>query len=200
MSLERSKRITMTERAMVVGIFSDRAQAERAIDALQHAGFTDELIGFVRRSEATSSSEPRLEVGSEATTGVIGGGVVGGVLGATASLLIPGLGPAIAGGILAVTLGGVAVGAAAGGIIGALIDMGVPEEEAHYYQSEFEAGHTVVTVRAANRQLEAIDLLHQYGAYNATISAGTAHPSGTPGGCGAKNLGETRWACSPPAC
>ena len=156
----------MIERATVVGIFSDQAQAEQAIDALQHAGFTDDLIGFIRRSKA-SSSEPKLEVGSEATTGVVGGGVVGGLLAAAASLLIPGFGPAIAGGILATTIGGVAVGAAAGGIIGALVDMGVPEEEARYYQGELEAGCTVVIVKATNRQQEALDLLHQYGAHSA---------------------------------
>ncbi len=43
------------EHSPAVGVFTDRTQAERAIEALEHAGFTDEQIGFVRRSEGTTT-------------------------------------------------------------------------------------------------------------------------------------------------
>src|SRR2546421_8405330 len=147
--------MTTTGRATVVGVFEDRAAAERAIEELRQAGFNDDQIGYVvRDNRGTTDTVPggqKTLAGEGAATGAISGGVVGGVLGAAAALLIPGFGPAIAGGILATTLGGAAIGAAAGGIIGALTGLGVPEEEARYYQREFEAGRTIVTVKAGNR-------------------------------------------------
>lgn len=50
------------------------------------------------------------------------------------SLLIPGIGPVIAGGVLGATLVGAGVGAAAGGPIGLLTEMGVPEVEARHFE------------------------------------------------------------------
>ncbi|HEX6479133.1 MAG TPA: hypothetical protein VF043_09835 [Ktedonobacteraceae bacterium] len=160
--------MTTTRRTTVVGVFDNDDQARRAIDALKHAGFRDDQIGFIRRH-----ADGGTDTGTRVASGVVGGGVLGGVLGAAASLLIPGLGPAIAGGILAATLGGAAIGAAAGGIIGALTDIGVPEEEARYYQGEFEAGRVIVTVRADGREQEARNILRQYGARDATDRAGS---------------------------
>src|SRR5207248_5845370 len=84
-----------------------------------------------------------------------------------ASLIIPGFGPAIAGGILTATIGGVVIGAAAGGLFGALIGLGVPEEEARYYEGEFQSGRTLVTVKADGRQQEAYNILHRNGGYDA---------------------------------
>ena len=160
------------ERSTVVGAFTDRVQAEQAINELRHAGFSDDEIGFILRAsseeESTAQGETESGTGTGTAAGIVSGGVVGGILGAAAALLIPGFGPAIAGGILAATLGGAAIGAAAGGIIGALTGLGVPEEEARYYQSEFEAGRTIVTVKAASRYQEALDILRTNGAYDAS--------------------------------
>src|SRR5436853_4493153 len=116
-----------TNPSTVVGVFVDRAQVEQAIQALERAGFTDQQIGFVRPGEQPTG-EARTDKGTQVAAGVGGGGVVGGIVGTAAALLIPGLGPAIAGGILAATLGGATIGAIAGGLIGALTNMGVPEE------------------------------------------------------------------------
>jgi hypothetical protein len=160
--------MAMTENSTVVGVFTDQTQAQQAIEALERAGFTDQQLGFVRRGEQTETGGAVSDTLKKAAPGVAGGGVVGGIVGAAASLLIPGLGPAIAGGILAATLGGAAIGAAAGGLIRGLTNLGVPEEQARYYQGEFEAGHTLVIVRAVNRQQEASSILRQYGAYDAT--------------------------------
>ncbi len=160
--------MTMTNRSTVVGVFADQAQADRAIGALEQAGFTDKQLGFVRRGEKTETGGKASDTMKNVASGVAGGGVLGGILGAAAALLIPGVGPAVAGGILAVTLGGTAIGAAAGGLTGALSNLGVPEEEARYYQGEFEAGRTLVIVRADTRQMEASDIIHRFGGYDAT--------------------------------
>ena len=44
--------------------------------------------------------------------------------------------------------------------------MGVPEEEARYYQGEFESGRAVVTVKAETRAGEAEEILRRFGAYD----------------------------------
>ncbi len=49
--------------------------------------------------------------------------------------------------------------------------MGVPEEEAHYYETAFQSGRALVTVRAGERYQEASDILHRHGGRKATIPA-----------------------------
>jgi hypothetical protein len=106
------------------------------------------------------------ETGAGAATGAITGGVLGGLIGVAAALLVPGIGPVIAGGILASALGGAAIGAAAGGLLGALVGLGVPEEEARLYEGDLQAGRAVVTVHAEHRYPEAHAILQRHGAAN----------------------------------
>jgi uncharacterized protein (TIGR02271 family) len=158
---------------VVVGVFEDRSAAQQAVNDLKNAGFNDNQIGFAMRDDTgananmTDGGEQAADTAGGAVSGALGGGILGGILGAAASLLIPGIGPVVAGGILAATLGGAAIGAAAGGLLGALTGMGVPEDEARYYEGEFNAGRTIVTVQAGNRQREALDILRRNGAYDA---------------------------------
>lgn len=156
---------------IVVGAFEQLTQAQQAMQALRDAGFEDDQIGFVvRRNENAPGNipaDPDVEMVTDTAGGAISGGILGGIVGAAAALLIPGLGPILAGGILAATLGGIVIGAAAGGIVGALTGMGLPEEEAQYYQQAFEAGNTIVTVHVDDRSQhpqEARAILHRYGA------------------------------------
>jgi uncharacterized membrane protein len=163
----------MAQHSTVVGVFSGRAHTEQAISELRNLGFRDEQIGYIVPGEKGEKEESK---GKQATTGAAvgaaGGGVAGGLLGAGASLLIPGVGPAIAGGILAATLGGLAIGAAAGGITGALVKMGVPEEEARHYQSELEAGRPIVVVEAAENQQEVREVFQRCGASSVSAQPG----------------------------
>jgi uncharacterized protein (TIGR02271 family) len=52
------------------------------------------------------------------------------------------------------------------GITDSLEGLGLPEEEATFYNTEFEAGHTVVTVNTNDRQQDAYAILSRYGAYD----------------------------------
>ncbi|HEX3246541.1 MAG TPA: YsnF/AvaK domain-containing protein, partial [Chloroflexota bacterium] len=163
-----------SSRSTVVGVFPDRAGAERAIDDLKRSGFRDDQIGIAardaedREGSIRSTGEDKAgDAAGGAAGGAVTGGVVGGVLGALAAGLIPGIGPVIAGGILAGVLGGAAVGAAAGGLIGALTGMGVSEDDARYYDEEFRGGRTLVTVKADDRYDEARGILHRHGGYDA---------------------------------
>jgi hypothetical protein len=157
-------------RDVVVGVFDDHRSAEAAVAELERAGFRDDQLGFARRS-SEEGGDGETRAGEGAGTGAL----VGGILGAAAALLIPGVGPAIAGGILAPILGagataagvaatGAVAGAAAGGLVGALAGLGIPEEEARYYQDEFEAGRTILTVKSDGRFDEARSILQRHGA------------------------------------
>ncbi len=54
-----------------------------------------------------------------------------------------------------------------GSVASSLVAMGVPQEEADYYQHEGEAGHSIVAVRSFSHQQEADNILYRFGAYNA---------------------------------
>src|SRR5215207_993166 len=164
-------------RSTVVGVFSDRMDAERAIDSLRQQGFRDEQIGIAMRDqqhpEGTVRKAPDGPDGGSTATGAVTGGVLGGVLGALAAGLIPGIGPVLAGGMLAGVLGGAAVGAVSGGLLGALTGMGVPEEDARYYDEEFRGGRTIVTVKADERYDEARAILQSHGAHDVESRQGS---------------------------
>jgi uncharacterized protein (TIGR02271 family) len=52
-----------------------------------------------------------------------------------------------------------------------LVDKGIPQDEADYYQREFEAGHSVVMVESYGHPQEACAILQRYGAYDASALA-----------------------------
>ncbi len=161
-------------RQTVIGVFHEPNKADEAYQALREAGFGDDQLGIVSTDTRVGNAGlPTGEVTSEvndgdgAAAGAIGGGVVGGIVGAAASLLIPGIGPVVAGGILLATLTGAVIGAAAGGMIGAFTNLGFSEEDAHYYEQEFKAGRTILTVHSDGRPEEATSILRSHGAYDA---------------------------------
>jgi len=161
--------MTMTDRATVVGIFTTRELAEQAMEELHRQGFSHDDIGFITRDYQNVAGVDNAETEEEDATsriaaGATGGGVIGGILGAAASLLIPGLGLVTAAGVMAATLTGLLAGSITGGMIGALTSLGLPEEEARYYESAVSAGHTLVTVNAPGRQQDASALLLAAGA------------------------------------
>jgi hypothetical protein len=172
---------------IVVGLFQERARAEGAIRDLKEAGFTDDQIGVITRhrperaAQQTDAGSQKTEAAADredvakivedtaggmaegAGIGAITGGVIGGLVGLVGSLLIPGFGPVVVGGVLASTLLGVGLGAATGGLIGALVGMGVPEEDARYFDAGFREGGTLVTVNAGERTPEAVSVMQRCG-------------------------------------
>ena len=176
--------MTTLERTTAIGVFTERAAADAALEELREAGFPADQLGFVVRDrEATEHTTMPTDLGEiksipATATGAMSGGLIGGIVGAAASLLIPGIGPALAGGILFATLGGAAMGAVAGGFAGSLIHLGIPEEEARRYQDLLTSGHTIVTVytpdrtldRTSDRYEEALRILAQHGAYNSAVA------------------------------
>jgi len=174
----------------VVGVFQDRAQAERAIDELLQAGFEDDQIGLVgpdgkQKKVGRGKKAQGSHAGEGAVAGALAGVGIGGLVGlGVLAGVIPAIGPAIAAGTLGTILANAAGGAAIASVAGALIGLGIPEEEAHYYESELKAGRYLVTVQGKRRTSEAVTILRRNGGYDmksqaeATAETRTAQTSG----------------------
>lgn len=152
----------------VVGLFDSISEARHVVQELIDSGFQRDDISIISREEDKYMTERGDERTSGAAMGAGAGAAVGGMGGllvGLSALAIPGVGPVIAAGPLATTLAGAVLGAAAGGILGALTDLGVPEEEAHYYAEGVRRGGALVSVETddhmANR---AAEIMGRYGA------------------------------------
>jgi len=172
-----------TKNSVVVGVFEDRTQAQKCVEELRRVGFREDQIGVAGRdgdSTTAATSDKGSKAAAGAATGVAAGAGVGAMwaLGIAAGML-PAIGPVIAGGIFASILASAAGAGAAGGLIGALIGLGIPEEEAQYYHGEFEAGRTIVTVKANGRYDEANEILTRYKAYNRSSAPVSSSSSST---------------------
>ena len=167
--LERS--INNSNGSTVAALFQHRRDVGNAVDELNAAHFANDDIGViwhdrdqVHKDSVTDADRPNLTPSTtdRVAEGALTGGVLGGAAGllaGMASLLIPGVGPFLAGGLLATVL----TGAVAGGLLGALINAGIPENEARYYDEAVRGGQILVTVRAGSRATEAMMILERNG-------------------------------------
>lgn len=155
----------ITTRSHYVGVFDDRNDAELAARDLREHGFKDDQIGYAWRDDSGKTHAEGNKSGQLAASGAGTGVVLGGLIGAGAALLIPGIGPVVSGGLLASALAGgvtgAVTGAVAGGISGALVGLGIPKEEATYYDEQFRDGRTLMTVRADDRYGDASDIVRR---------------------------------------
>lgn len=141
-------------------VYDTYAQAEKAVRDLEAAGVASSDISVVANQTARDSYATG-DDGSSTASGAGVGAVVGGGAGLLAGLgmlAIPGIGPVVAAGWLAATALGAVVGSAAGGLVGALMESGVPEEDAHVYSEAVRRGGTLLTVRSnqPGNRIEAI--------------------------------------------
>jgi hypothetical protein len=149
-----------------VGIFENREDAEKAINRAHNELHisTDDISYIYRNSEGeVKEVHPGDIATSTPAEGAGHGAAVGATVGAIAGLatvagIIPVIGPLFAAGPLAVALGltgavgttaaAAATGAVAGGLIGALMHMGVGEENAQRYADRVHAGDVLVAAYA----------------------------------------------------
>src|SRR6266566_4851154 len=114
-------------RSTVVGVFTDQAMAEQAVQALEDTGFGHDQIWYSSPGGASSFFE---DIKSLFT----------------------------------------GTGTVSGNLVNALTDMGLSDEEARYYANEYRSGHSVVAVRAPDREQEAMALLQMYGAFHYNVA------------------------------
>ncbi|MEA1015398.1 hypothetical protein SH591_07065 [Sphingomonas sp. LY54] len=163
-------------------VFDTRAEAERALTDLRAAGVRESALSLIARDEGHGAvHEARSHDGDgdgDATRTGIGVGMTAGALLGFGALLIPGVGPFLAAGALAETLGvaggaiaaGAVAGAAAGGLAGALRDHGVSDEDAHYYEEHVNRGGVFVSVDAERADISPVtvqDILYNAGGHSA---------------------------------
>jgi len=146
----------------ITGLFKSNDQAENAVEQLRSLGIPENRIGIVR----PGSDADRLESGVPVTDteepgmGRAMGAAVGGAMGAAggataglavASLVVPGIGPLLAFGMVGAALLGT-VGAAAGSAVGNQAEEelgeGIPHEDVYLYEDALRHGHTVLIAYA----------------------------------------------------
>jgi hypothetical protein len=161
----------------VVAIYDDFQMANHAVRELVDNGVPRDNISIIANNTrgeygtpARSAEQESGKVANETGAGAgVGAGIgaaiggIGGLLLGLGALTIPGIGPVIAAGPLAValsTLTGAGVGAVTGGVtgglLGALIGLGVPEAEAEYYAEGVRRGGVLVTVQVDDSDTDRI--------------------------------------------
>ena len=175
----------MAKNTAVFGIYKNVAQAERAVETLTSAGFSNNDIS-VLLADAQSSHDFAHQKNTKAPEGTAAGATTGGIIGGTLGLLagigtlaIPGIGPLIAAGPLVATLAGVGAGGAAGGIIGALVGMGIPEYEAKRYEGRVKDGGVLLSIHCntSKEVTRAKDMLKGTGAEDISSTGEVSSPS-----------------------
>jgi hypothetical protein len=162
----------------VFGIYQNAMQAERTVDDLLAARFSNDDISVLLpdiRGTKDFAHDKSTKAPEGTTAGVTTGGVIGGTLGLLAGigvLAIPGVGPFIAAGPIMAALAGLGVGGAVGGLIGALVGMGIPEYEAKRYEGHIKAGGVLLSVHCDTSEeiARAKDLLKHTGAQDISSS------------------------------
>jgi hypothetical protein len=172
-----------SNRVTAVGVFVDQRQSQEAVADLKRAGFGDDQIGVVGRGPAAGptgegAAAPGLDraTGSRLGEGTGTGAAVGASLGALWGIaiavgLLLAVGTVFVGGTLMAVLASAGGGAVLGTVIGALIGLGVPLDEAGFYEEEFRAGRTLAAVRAGGRHDEGRDILRRHGGYDCAAPA-----------------------------
>lgn len=155
----------------VAGIFQTRSDAERALENLRTTvGLSHENLNLLTPGAADAQTETDVPTSDTEQPGMGNalGGLVGGAMGAAggmtlgaaaASLLVPGVGPIMAAGIIGAALfgaGGAAAGMAAGGAVEGNLAQGLPHDELFVYEDALRQGRTVVIAQLEdNDQAEA---------------------------------------------
>jgi uncharacterized membrane protein len=154
----------------VTGMFTDRNEAADAVREIKAMGLIADDISIITNKGETEGQRSSSRTTDGMSDGAGGGALIGGALGGGAGLLaglgaiaIPGLGPVLGAGWLITTAVGAAVGATGGGLIGALVDAGVDNEDAQTYVEGIRTGGTLVSVRTADADVEAVkDIMTRY--------------------------------------
>ncbi len=159
----------------IAGLFDNLDAAHAAVRDLRELGLPSSDVSLVAHDVtgtytqslngadwATTTPVHRDATATGAGMGAVLGGLAGLMVGLGA-LVLPGIGPVLAAGPLATVLSGIfgvgmgaVSGGLAGGLLGALVDLGVPEDQAHYYAEGVRRGGALVTVNASDDQAEAV--------------------------------------------
>lgn len=131
-----------------VGVFSHLDAADKAVQGLADAGFTEKQIAVIcsdddthhERLEHYRQTKPGTVSGASAATGGAIGAILGGLATAGGAVATGGVG------LLATGLAAMWAGGVAGGLIGAMSSRGVAKEYADYFDQAVAKGKVLVAV------------------------------------------------------
>jgi hypothetical protein len=177
-------------------IATSRSQAERIVDQLRNANFSNNDISVLFPDKETTrdfAHEKNTKAPEGVATGAGAGGVLGGALGWVAgigALAIPGVGPFIAAGPIMAALSGAAIGATVGGIAGGLIGLGIPEIEAKRYEGKIKEGNLLISVHTENSEeiSDAKEIFTNAGAEDICVTGESSTPKGAKSPEGGRRL------------
>jgi hypothetical protein len=138
----------------VVGVVRELTDVKRIVEALRETRIPDDRISVLLpgSSEAAIRRIPTTDAEQPGIAQTIGG-VVGGATGsagalAVSSIMLPGVGPVVAAGAIALGL----LGAVAGGAVGSQLDnalsRGLPTDELYVYRDALRKGRGIVVAMA----------------------------------------------------
>lgn len=161
--------MNMKHERRAVGVFPNRLETENALLEIKSSGFPMENISVVGRNADTEDRVAGVAVHKSidnkadegAVVGAVTGGTIGGITGllvGLGTLAIPGVGPILLAGAaattLATTLAGTAIGAGGASLLGALIGLGVPDNDAQVYSDLIEQGYYLVVIDGTESQIQ----------------------------------------------
>jgi hypothetical protein len=151
----------------IVGIFNSFADARRAAAILRSLGIPEQRITVLsshtpeNEIEARVPTEETEQPGMGSAVGATVGAAIGTAAGATAgaavaSLLVPGVGPVLALGLIGAALFGTGAGvtgAFAGQALDHALEEGLPRDELYIYEDALRRGRSVCVAFADNEQM-----------------------------------------------
>lgn len=140
----------------VVATFDTTAKADAALANLYNQGFSRDQISLLVSDDARAKHF-NIEKKTKAPEGAAAGAAIGGTTGAIAAglttaagVIIPGLGFAAAGPIVA-ALVGAGAGGAGGTLVGGLAGLGFSEHEAKLVERELSKGNIAIAAETEDR-------------------------------------------------
>ncbi|HEX4056083.1 MAG TPA: general stress protein [Tepidisphaeraceae bacterium] len=144
----------MLNKSLVIALFDQHAQAEKAVEELQRAGFDMKRLSIVGKEYQTEenvvgyyTTGKRMKVWGK--NGAFWGGIWGLLFG-SAFFMIPGIGPLVVGGpIIAAIVGALEGAVVVGGVsfVGAgLCSIGIPKNSVLQYETSLKAGKFMLLV------------------------------------------------------
>jgi len=159
---------------LVVGTYKTETEVISAIRRLQEIGYDKKDISVLakdpeRFDRIKTATDIQAETPKSAAGGAGAGAVTGSILGGIGALLaglgvlvIPGIGPFLAVGPIAATIGGIIAGGAVGGIVGMLIGIGVDKGDAEHYETALNNGDLLVLAKASDDHYDRVSDIFRY--------------------------------------
>lgn len=131
----------------ILAIYRDQARASRAARELEASGFASDAISVLAADSASGQAFMATERSAAAKTALTGAAI-----GSTGGLIAASL--AGVGAILTGPIGLVLAGSVAGGLLGALVGLGIPDNEAQARGEEIQDGAILVALDLEDDDLQ----------------------------------------------